>query len=467
MDHGTDPSEDPNDPHHVSSPWLTPFCLLIPRLISNRCERVIISIQRYHTDEFKQKAVKYCIRFGHSLWSVNQLPAQEAKQITNLLLLSGYFYPVMLYRRVQKESNELLYIRFGHSLWSVMPGIVNPTNNDDSEDQKQRDREIRLNRGRSNAGRYENIKSKQSWKVKLAKYLVNDLKNYGPGNLMHINAISTITGKPIRIWRSKCLHQTINDQTNRNLTENFIDIEYHAQLPDPIGHWTLLDDKDPVNVELDLNACLFSVIAAQTGKNTNDLKTNTIDFLTKNTGHLISQINKFATNNNDGRSLMIGGARYVGASPKSARIILDNSQNIICHKCKDYGHPRGHASNINATGPTDSVENYSLTTLSKKSGFLSRTDQDNVAHVTLTHAEARRAMDELNDGATSKTVTLSRRDLQRKHFVLPQMKEYKNGRAASGKLDILRVTIVLRHHQGKFRDPDADVFVHTFYPRSN
>ncbi|KAK1120810.1 hypothetical protein K0M31_011016 [Melipona bicolor] len=99
--------------------------------------------------------------------------------------------------------------------------------------------------------------------------------------------------------------------------------------------------------------------------------------------------------------------------------------------------------------------------------FLSKTDQDNVTHVTLTHAEARRAMDELNDGETSRVVTLSRRDLQRNHFVLPQMKEYKNGRAVSEKLDIIRVTIVLRHHQGKFRDPDADIFVHSFYPRSD
>ena len=343
--------------------------------------------------------------------------------------------------------------------------IVNSTNNDDSEDQKQRDRKIRLNRRRSNPGRYKDLKNNQLSKIKLAKYLVNDLKNYGPGNLIHINAISTITKKSIRIWKSKCLHQTINDETNRNLTDNFIDIEYHTQLPDSVGHWTLLDNKDPVNVELDLNACLFSVIAAQTGKNTNDLRTNTIDFLTKNTKHLVRLINKFASNNN--RSLMIGGARYVGTSPGAACIILNNSQNVLCHECRDYGHPRGHASNINATGPKDSVENYSLTTLSMKSGFLSRSDQNNVAHVTLTHAEARRAMEELNDGVTSKTITLSRRDLQRNHFILPRMKEYKNGRAVTGELDILRVTIVLRHHQGRFRDPDADVFVHTFYPRSN
>ena len=37
------------------------------------------------------------------------------KQVINLLLLNN-FYPVMLYRRVRKESDELLYIQF----WSLV-----------------------------------------------------------------------------------------------------------------------------------------------------------------------------------------------------------------------------------------------------------------------------------------------------------------------------------------------------------
>ncbi|CAD1473564.1 unnamed protein product, partial [Heterotrigona itama] len=32
-----------------------------------------------HIDEFKKKATNYCIRFGHSLWSANQLAAQGLK----------------------------------------------------------------------------------------------------------------------------------------------------------------------------------------------------------------------------------------------------------------------------------------------------------------------------------------------------------------------------------------------------
>ena len=38
-----------------------------------------------------EKETDYCIRFGHSLWSVNQLPAQEVK-IMAIVTLSVRFY---------------------------------------------------------------------------------------------------------------------------------------------------------------------------------------------------------------------------------------------------------------------------------------------------------------------------------------------------------------------------------------
>lgn len=334
------------------------------------------------------------------------------------------------------------------------------SDNDDSQNQIQRDRKMREDRKRSN-DKYQNIKSKQLCKIKLAKYIVNDLKNYGPGNLFHVNALSIITGKSIRIWKSKdSLYQTIDQRS----TKDFIDVEYHKQ-SNLIGHWTLLNNIDPINVELDLNACLFAVIAAQSGESTDDLRNNTIDFLTNNSKHLIDQIDKFLSSNNNAKQLMIGGARYIGTSPRAAGIILDKSQNVLCHDCRALGHPRGHASDRFAIGPEDSVENYSRTTHSRKSGFLSRTDQDNVAHLVLSHAKARRAMEELNTGATSIAVELSCRDLQTNHFILPQMKEFYNGTADSEELNINCVIIVLRHHTGKYRDPNADLFVHTFYPK--
>ena len=92
----------------------------------------IISIQWYHTDEFKEKATIYCVRIGHSLWSAIScrecffvlklqyflsfkyiLSITRAKQIINLLLLSNFY-------RVQKKKKGTNYgIRLGHSLWSA------------------------------------------------------------------------------------------------------------------------------------------------------------------------------------------------------------------------------------------------------------------------------------------------------------------------------------------------------------
>ncbi|CAD1479125.1 unnamed protein product, partial [Heterotrigona itama] len=94
-----------------------------------------ISIQLYYSDEFKKKVTNYCIRFGHSLWSANHLPAQEVNLrpkiaifsqfqynpgktiIINLLLRN--FYPVIYHiDEIKKEATNYC-IRFGHSLWSA------------------------------------------------------------------------------------------------------------------------------------------------------------------------------------------------------------------------------------------------------------------------------------------------------------------------------------------------------------
>ena len=53
---------------------------------------LIIFIRWYHTDAFerRKKATNRCVRFGHSLWSANQLPAQgdwtDSFEIISLLV---------------------------------------------------------------------------------------------------------------------------------------------------------------------------------------------------------------------------------------------------------------------------------------------------------------------------------------------------------------------------------------------
>ncbi|XP_017877059.1 uncharacterized protein LOC108623210 [Ceratina calcarata] len=311
--------------------------------------------------------------------------------------------------------------------------------------------------------KFKNFKLDHSSKCRLARFLVNDLKNYGPANLIHIGAISSFIGRPIRIWHLNHRVCTLNESSPKNPV---IDIEYHECKPNSVGHWTLLGNRDPAkyNVDVELNSCLFAVVAAQIGEKPTNLRTNVITFLKNDPKNLVTQIDKFLIANNG--ALMNGGARYIGTTPSHAGTILDNSQNVLCHGCRAYGHPRGHASHRNATGDYDSVENYSRLTRSMKSGFLSRSDQNRVAHLSLRHEKARLAMQELNNGSTSEVVALTRRELNNNNNSLPKMREYYDGEPIDGEQDIMQVKLIMRHHNSKYRDADADVFVHTFYPMS-
>ncbi|KOX77661.1 hypothetical protein WN51_09326 [Melipona quadrifasciata] len=38
----------------------------------------------YRRVQREKKATNYCIRFGHSLWSANQLPAQRGSRLSHL-----------------------------------------------------------------------------------------------------------------------------------------------------------------------------------------------------------------------------------------------------------------------------------------------------------------------------------------------------------------------------------------------
>ncbi|XP_076240429.1 uncharacterized protein LOC143182969 [Calliopsis andreniformis] len=367
---------------------------------------------------------------------------------------------------VRLGSIRFDWVRLGSIRFDwVRSETINFTKNNDENEQKLRDRSMRSKRSKPGS-KYKSIKTNQLWKLRIAKNIIRDLKNYGPVGLIHMKAISNIIGRPIQIWRSGGHHvQTINsNQTN----ENTIYIEYHRNKRKHIGHWTLPGNIDPISVEKHLNGCLFETIASQTGRSSVEFRRITVKYLTDNIQSFTDQIDEFLPSvGKKATPLMIGGARYVGTSPHAAKIILDNSQNALCHECSQYGHPRAHASDKNATGPTDSVENYSRMRGDMRSGFLSREDQDEGAHYALIHRKTQIAMKRLNSGSTNEAVTLTASELEETGCVLSKMKEWYKGEEYTGELDILRVTIVLRHHEGKYFDPNADVFVHTFYPRNN
>lgn len=165
---------------------------------------------------------------------------------------------------------------------------------------------------------------------------------------------------------------------------------------------------------------------------------------------------------------MIGGARYYGTSPRHAKAVLDASQNASCYGYPAKGHPRGHASHPSATGYLDSVENYSRNGTNWKSGFLSRIDQDLITHLALSTRHAQNLMQKLNDGSVQERCVVSAEQLMESNGTirsLPQWTKYLDGEPDEyGPRDIREVFLLLRHHREEYRNPYADVFVHTCYP---
>ncbi|XP_033228152.1 uncharacterized protein LOC117179991 [Belonocnema kinseyi] len=226
------------------------------------------------------------------------------------------------------------------------------------------------------------------------------------------------------------------------------------------GHWTR-ENKKYHNCDCPrINNCLFKAVASQINRTPAEIKNLTIKEMKINEKHIASKIS-------DIRILELlnpfevatDGLRYDGTSAKDAKKILDHSQKNTCHPQNLYGHPRGHASHPSATGFTESVENYSKN--SRKTSFLSRSDQDMVAHLALDSDLAQEAIEKLNKGSKNAVVEISARELEDDN--LPMANDYINGRAVGDPKSFRWVKAVLRHPSKK--DKGVDIHVHTFFPR--
>ncbi|BES95005.1 URB1 Hypothetical protein biogenesis 1 homolog (S. cerevisiae) [Nesidiocoris tenuis] len=150
-------------------------------------------------------------------------------------------------------------------------------------------------------------------------------------------------------------------------------------------------------------------------------------------------------------------ARYRGSGPRDAAEVIDNSQGRRGHNKRwgSPGHPRAHVSNPNATGPIDSIEQYSKT--GPKSGFFTRPDQDLVVHEILRSSNGNTAMSRLNSGSTQEAITHGISELRIKAG------DWRNGQF-NYEFEPAIATLVLQHQQGMMNDPEADVHILTCYP---
>ncbi|XP_043491514.1 uncharacterized protein LOC122517143 [Polistes fuscatus] len=319
------------------------------------------------------------------------------------------------------------------------------------ESQESRDRRYRsVRRYRSNASPIEKLENlRQAWR------LIWDLENYGPAGLIHLAALAYVTGAPIRIWRSGHeLMQTIGE----NEQGTPIDIEYHTNNQEE-GHWTFRGRGQPKDIHHDLNNCLFSVIAEQTGINASELRQETIKQLKRNVRLLADYMTEIKwLEENNKIVLLIGGARYTGTTSADAKAVLDDSQNQKCFQYDAPGHPRKHAA-----GPAN-CNDCAQANSEWKTAFLSSDDQDLAAHIALSSPAAQAAIEKLNKGSTSEVVHLLPKDVDDWKGAIKTGMHVSDKKPVSKKKEIKKLVLVLRHHEGQEKNPDAPVFVHTFYP---
>ena len=145
---------------------------------------------------------------------------------------------------------------------------------------------------------------------------------------------------------------------------------------------------------------------------------------------------------------------YRGQNFVDAAKILLKSQGRPALGFNVPGHARGHAmvSSVEMTflDAEESVETYSKN--STKTAFTTRSCQDVCLRYCLCSEEVRMAMERLNDGSMSETVTIDITPLDM------EMVTYVDGLFA-GWTEAQRAVLVLRHQEF-----DDDAHVHTFYP---
>ncbi|KAI4500309.1 hypothetical protein M0802_004726 [Mischocyttarus mexicanus] len=322
----------------------------------------------------------------------------------------------------------------------------------EKETQESRDRRCRSVRGyKSNETPIEKLENlRQAWR------LIWDLENHGQAGLIHLGALAYVTGAPIKVWGSG--HELIQI-VGENQEGTPIDIEYHRNNQE--GHWTFRGRGQPEHIHRDLNNCLFSVIAEQTGINASELRQEIIKQLKRNVRLLADYMKEIQwLEKNNKIVLLIGGASYIGSTAEDARKILDDSQNSLCYRCTALGHPRKHAA-----GPSNSSSvAYAESTPQWKTAFLSTHAQDVAAHIALSSPAAQEAMKRLNKGSWNEAIYLYPQDVNDLTEAFKEGKHFQNYRATSGKKGVEHLVLVLRHHNGCENDSNAAVFVHTFYP---
>ncbi|XP_036144488.1 uncharacterized protein LOC118646208 [Monomorium pharaonis] len=345
---------------------------------------------------------------------------------------------------------------------------------------------------------YRNYKNKDKMhKIKYVKDIIQDLENYGPASLIHIAILSNILKRRINIWNA---NGNLNKMIGRKKLGPSIDIEYHANNSEQIGHWTLRGSKDPDNVTIDLNSCLFSVIGSQIGQDPLKLRKWTVLKLKDNFQNLVKWLDKIQWKGNAGVFLMIGGVNgHKPESPKKssrkespikspekekysirypahsqeedARQLLEDSENVEGEGVKDVKENLigliGHSREVYVEkGRNGGVEVYTrINKCTEKFAFQTEKDQDYALHRALLSKSGQEALHKLDNSTTSSAKILIS-ELKEQNVPFPKASFWYVGKKRHEPEEIEGVMLKLRHHINKQEEKNAKphiVFIAPFY----
>lgn len=229
------------------------------------------------------------------------------------------------------------------------------------------------------------------------------------------------------------------------------------------NNWSLMDYAEPY-LENPTDNHFINLVAYELSIDPFTLKDEVVKILATNLQTLQKDTSNLYKVHGYKDNLIIVMACYKGQNENDAEQIIDESEDT----CGDsnptaFGHARSHVLGIIhgkgvVIASNDKPEQ-------KKTAFITRQEQDIIAHAILTSNVGKKAISRLNDEHVLRvSVTMAISKLNLPQFF---MKTYVGGSPKPNQQQpICGLKIVMQHNVGKRADVDAPVHVLTFYPQS-
>ncbi|AFC70032.1 preprotein translocase subunit SecA [Rickettsia amblyommatis] len=325
---------------------------------------------------------------------------------------------------------------------------------------------------------YTNYKQEKQEEAKCLE-VNKDFKEGGLAGQEQAKALSDVIKRPVHIYEESGNIIVIGEQyLGTPIKVSYFPADEH----NPTGHYVPYGKNENWSSSNGKNNCLFDAVGSQIGKDSSELRTQTIQRIESDaTSYIVSNVlGVFGTelllkggtprqyeedNTSSDAGEILDGSQY---KPSQSQVDVAKNKNIKLAK----GHPRAHAlSNslniIPAEEDFDSedkiscAENITKVTQSTKTAFISRKQQDSIANEVLKMSESRDAIERLNQGELEVVVSVPTSRLEKNKD--PMMYKVSEGNVKQLQ-QAKGIKIILGHHEGKQDDPDVYPHIKTMYP---